>query len=161
MRLSTVFLHCSALLHCAAAKDAYLYTFNDEHSPSTDRHTISSTTAFAIASRRQGVTDGLSLEGVDEHSLLQISRYGGYQQNLFSKATTADPTRVLVRIQAKKPELSQTGHTKSNFKIHKPTADLLSLGSARPDAENHRFEFSSQEGVRLVYDVRDKVRAFT
>lgn len=146
-----------ALLQCAAAKDAYLYTFNDERrSPSTNPDIISAETAFAIVSRRQGVADGLSLEGVDEQTLFQISEHGGYQQPLFSEATT-EPARVLVRIQSNKPETTQTTLLHPTFKIQKPTKDLLNLEPQSPDGKNYTFGFASKEGVRLECRIQDNV----
>jgi hypothetical protein len=158
MRLSTVLLQCCALLQCAAAKDAYLYTFNDERrSPSTNPSVISADTAFAIASRRQGLTYALSFEGVDEQALSQIAEHGGYQLPLFSEATITDPTRVLVRIQANKPEALQLAHQERSFKIQNPTKGLLTLQPEDLDGKHYTFKLVSEENVRLVCRLWDTV----
>ena len=162
MRLSTVLLQGCALLQCAAAKDAYLYTFNDEHrSPSTFPNTISANTAFAIASRRQGVADEMSLEGVDEQALLQISEHGGYRQPLFSEATSSDLPRVLVRIHTNKPESHEAAETYPDFKIQQPTKDLLSLEPQNSLGNNYTQGISSTEGVRIVCHIHYKVESLT
>ena len=160
MRLSTLLIQVCALLKCATAKDAYLYTFNDEHqSPSTFPNTISANTGFAIASRRQGVADGLSLEGIDEQTLQQISEHGGYRQPLFSEATSSGLPRVLVRIYADKPDIHEATEGYPDFKIQRPAKDLLSVEPKSLSGDNHRQELLSTEGVRLVCDVFYKVES--
>lgn len=151
-----------ALLQCAAAKDAYLYTFNDEHrSPSTFPNTISASTAFAIASRRQGVADGLSLKGEDQQALLQISQHGGYRQPLFSAAASSDLPLVLVRIQTNNPESNQAADTSSDFKIQQPTKDLLILERQISPRDDYTARLSSKEGVRVACHFQSKVSPST
>ena len=160
MRLSTVLLHCSAVLQCAAVKDAYLYIFNDERrSLSTTLTTISADTALSIVSRRHGSTDGLSLKNADEEVLSLISEHGGYQKHLFSESTTPEPAPILVRIYTDKPEGYLKTKTYPNFEIQKPTEDLRFLGSLTPLSIDHSFGFASLEGVHCSYAVSDKVRA--
>lgn len=146
-----------ALLQCAAAKDGYLYTFNDERrSPSTNANSISTDTAFAIAARRQGATDGMSLEGVDERALIQISEHGGYRQSLFSEATNTGLPRVLVRIQTTKPEICHDAQGHTSFRIQQPTIDLLSMEP--PLGHNITFRLSSNDGVRLAGQICHEVQ---
>jgi hypothetical protein len=160
MRLLTVLLQGCALLQYAAAKDAYLYTFNDEHrGPSTIPDTISANTAFAIASTRQGIADDMSLGEVDDQALLQISEYGGYQHPLFSEATSSDLPRVMVRIQTNKPETIEAAEKYPDFKIQRPTKDLLSLDAQKSGASDHSTSVSSKEGVRVACHVAHTVKS--
>ena len=148
-----------ALLQCVAAKDGYLYTFNDERRiPSTNANSISADTAFAIASMRQGATDGISLDGLDEQALIQISEHGGYLQPLFSEATGTGLPRVFVRIQTTKPETSQGVDTHATFRIEQPTKDLSSMEPQNCHGHNITFRLSSKEGVRLAGRIYHKVR---
>ena len=159
MRLSTVLLQGCALLQCAAAKDGYLYTFDDERrSLSTNANSISADTAFAIASRRQGATDAISLDGLDEQALIQISEHGGYRQPLFSEATSTGLPRVFVRIQTTKPETSQGVDTYAKFRIEQPTIDLSSMEPQTCHGHNITFRLSSKEGVRLAGRIYHQVR---
>jgi hypothetical protein len=160
MRLSTVLLECCALVQLAAAKDAYLYTFDaDRQNPSTTSQIISPYTALSIAARRRGATDNLSLKGIDEAALSQISEHGGYQQHLFSESTNTAPPRVLVRIQADRPEMRSNTHTSPALQIEKPTKDLLTgVDVQGVDVMDYTFESYSKEKVKLVCRVHQKAR---
>lgn len=160
MRLSTLLLQCCALLQFTAAEYASLYTFhNEQRSPSTTSTIISADTALSIVSRRHGFADNLSLRGADEEALSLISGHGGYQQHLFSDLTNPEPARVLVRIYTDKPEAYQNTKRGPNFKIQKPTEDVLFLGSLLPQSLDHSFGFASKEGVHCSYGIWDKVKS--
>lgn len=156
MRLSTVLVQCCALVTCAAAKDAYLYTFDaNQQSPSIISEVISAELALAIAARRQGAADKLSLKGIGEAALSQISEHGGYQPLLFTESTNTAPPRVLVRIQADNTDVRQSTQKSPAFKIQEPTKDLLMADLQGPGVTDRTYE-NARDHIRIVCRVHQK-----
>lgn len=100
MKTASIISYGAALLSCAAAHDAYIWTIDNGavKYASTQASSISSDTASSIIARRRGLSSERYLSNVDEGVLQDINQFGGYQVPLFGAGKEETPDRVLIRI---------------------------------------------------------------
>lgn len=85
----------------AASNDAYLWTVDAGGvSPGNVNQvsSVSSFTAERILARRKGVTDSAHGKILDEGVLVDLNRFGGWQQPLFGAGSAQQPAKIFISI---------------------------------------------------------------
>ena len=85
----------------AASNNAYLWTVDAGGvSPGNVNQvsSVSSFTAERILARRKGVTDSAHSKVLDEGVLVDLNRFGGWQQPLFGAGSTQQPAKIFISI---------------------------------------------------------------